>query len=277
MNTGKDGVRLNKFISDTGICSRREADRLIEEGAVKVNGRLADMGMRVGAGDSVSVRGRLLKAKPAAVYLAFNKPVGVTCTTDRNEPANIVDAVRYPGRIFPVGRLDKDSEGLILLTNDGDAVNKILRAGNAHEKEYVVTLDRPFSGDLVNKLAGGVPILGTVTRSCQVRQIGADTFNIILTQGLNRQIRRMAEHFGFNVTRLKRVRIMHIPLGNLRPGEWRQLKEAEVAALENRLADSSKTEAARRPQRRRAFRKESGGLRAAAYRQPSGRRGKPRS
>lgn len=238
-------TRLNKFISETGICSRREADRLIEEGQVKVNGRVAEMGLRVSAEDRISVRGKPLKAKPAPVYLAYNKPVGITCTTDPEVPENIVDAVNYKkSRIFPIGRLDKPSEGLILLTNDGDIVNKILRAGNAHDKEYVVTVDKPFGPDFVQKMASGVPILGTVTQPCRVRQLGPKSFNIILTQGLNRQIRRMAEYLGYEVTRLKRTRIMNITLGDLKPGQWRPLNKKEMALINQMVADSVATEEA---------------------------------
>lgn len=239
------GIRLNKFISETGLCSRREADRLIEDGLVKVNGRVADMGVRVTPADQVLVRGKPLKAKPAPVYMAYNKPVGITCTTDPEVPDNIVAAVNYRrGRIFPIGRLDKPSEGLILLTNDGDIVNKILRAGNAHEKEYVVSVDRPFGADFVQRMAAGIPILGTVTQPCQVRALSADSFNIILTQGLNRQIRRMTEYLGYKVTRLKRTRIMNIRLGELKPGQWRLLNGKEMALINGMIAGSSGTEEA---------------------------------
>lgn len=237
-------VRLNKFISNTGLCSRREADKLIDEHQVKINGRLADTGMQVRDGDQVTVRGKLLKPKPKAVYLAYNKPVGITCTTDRQIIGNIVDAVNYRGRIFPVGRLDKASEGLIFLTNDGDIVNKILRAGNAHEKEYIVSVDKPVSDGFIKKMAAGVPILGTVTQPCKVRQISANSFNIVLTQGLNRQIRRMAEFLGYNVTKLKRIRIMNVRLNDLPTGQWRELNSAEMQTIENLLQHSDKTEAA---------------------------------
>jgi len=238
-------TRLNKFISETGICSRREADRLIEEGQVKVNGRVAEMGLRVSAEDRISVRGKPLKAKPAPVYLAYNKPVGITCTTDPEVPENIVDAVNYKkGRIFPIGRLDKPSEGLILLTNDGDIVNKILRAGNAHDKEYVVTVDKPFGQDFMQKMASGVPILGTVTQPCRVRQLGPKSFNIILTQGMNRQIRRMTEYLGYEVVRLKRTRIMNITLADLKLGQWRPLNKKEMALINQLVADSVATEEA---------------------------------
>lgn len=249
MTTPND-TRLNKFISETGICSRREADRLIEEGSVQVNGRTAEMGMRVSDSDRILVRGKPLRAKPSAVYLAYNKPVGVTCTTDPEVPGNIVDAVRFRGgRIFPIGRLDKPSEGLILLTNDGDIVNKILRAGNAHEKEYLVTVDRPIDGEFLQRMASGVPVLDTVTRPCKVRQISSDIFKIVLTQGLNRQIRRMTEYLGYNVTRLKRVRVMNIDLGGLKVGQWRELSPAEMAIVDRMIATSSKTEEASLPRK----------------------------
>jgi len=203
------------------------------------------MGLRVTPEDRVMVRGKPLKAKPAPVYLAYNKPVGVTCTTDPEVPDNIVSAVNYKkGRIFPIGRLDKPSEGLILLTNDGDIVNKILRAGNAHDKEYVVTVDKAFGAEFVQKMASGVPILGTVTQPCRVRQLGPKSFNIILTQGMNRQIRRMTEYLGYEVTRLKRVRIMNISLGDLKVGQWRPLNKKEMALINQLVADSSATEEA---------------------------------
>lgn len=235
-------TRLNKFISETGIVSRREADRLIEEGAVKVNGRRAEMGMRVTDADRITVRGKPLRAKPRPVYLVYNKPVGVTCTTDPADPTNIVDAVNYPQRIFSIGRLDKPSQGLILLTNDGDIVNKILRAGNANEKEYQVRVDRPINQAFIDRMGAGIPILGTVTNRCTVRQTGANSFTIVLTQGLNRQIRRMTEYLGYEVTYLRRVRLMNIHLAKLTPGQWRELSGKEMATLESMLGDSSKTE-----------------------------------
>ena len=240
-------IRLNKFISETGICSRREADRLIEEGSVQVNGRPAEMGMRVTSADHILVRGKPLKVKPKAVYIAYNKPVGITCTTDPAIAGNIVDAVRSPGRIFPIGRLDKPSEGLILLTNDGDIVNKILRAGNAHEKEYRVRVDRPIDAEFLQRMATGVPVLDTVTRPCTVRQVSPDSFVIILTQGLNRQIRRMTEYLGYEVIRLRRVRVMNIELGGLKPGQWRELNQEELALVDEMIASSSKTEEASLP------------------------------
>ncbi|MAX33144.1 MAG: 23S rRNA pseudouridine(2604) synthase RluF [Halomonadaceae bacterium] len=243
-------TRLNKFISETGIVSRREADRLIEEGAVKVNGRRAEMGMRVTDADRVTVRGKPLRAKPRSVYLLYNKPVGVTCTTDPADPTNIVDAINYPERIFPIGRLDKPSQGLILLTNDGDIVNKILRAGNAHEKEYQVRVDRPIDQAFIERMGAGIPILGTVTQPCPVHQTGPNSFTIVLTQGLNRQIRRMTEYLGYEVTYLKRVRLMNIHLNRLSPGQWRELSEDEMATLEGMLGDSRKTEEASLPKRK---------------------------
>lgn len=232
--------RLNKFISDTGVCSRREADRLIESGQVRVNGKVASVGMQVTEADFIVVGKKPLRAKPAPVYLAYNKPVGVISTTDPEVPENIVDAVNYRGgRIFPIGRLDKPSEGLILLTNDGDIVNKILRAGNAHDKEYLVWVDKPLTPEFIRRMAAGVPILGQITQPCPVRQLTATSFNIVLQQGLNRQIRRMAEYLGYQVTRLKRVRIMNISLGGLQPGQWRLLHKKELAIINAAVADSS--------------------------------------
>ncbi|SFX44660.1 23S rRNA pseudouridine(2604) synthase RluF [Marinospirillum alkaliphilum] len=278
MTTETQGIRLNKFISETGLCSRREADQLIEDGLVKVNGRVADMGVRVTSEDHVQVRGKPLKARPAPVYLAYNKPVGITCTTDPEVPENIVRAVNYKkGRIFPIGRLDKPSEGLILLTNDGDIVNRILRAGNAHEKEYVVAVDRPFGPDFVQRMSSGIPILGTVTLPCKVRQLSANSFNIILTQGLNRQIRRMTEYLGYEVTRLKRTRIMNISLGDLKPGQWRLLNQKEMAQIQAMIADSSGTEEASqvlaRPARKLRPRPEAGATATPANRRGSSRAG----
>jgi len=199
------------------------------------------------------VGGKPLKAKPAPVYLVYNKPVGITCTTDPEVPENIVSAVNYrKGRIFPIGRLDKPSEGLILLTNDGDIVNKILRAGNAHDKEYIVTVDKPFDAEFVRRMSSGIPILGTVTKPCKVRQLSPTSFNIILQQGLNRQIRRMTEYLGYNVTRLKRVRIMNISLGSLKVGQWRLLNQKELDVITTMLAESSSTVDAE-PQKKKRF------------------------
>ena len=236
-----NATRLNKFISETGICSRREADRLIEKGCVLVNGQRAEMGMKVSEVDRITVNGKPLKVKPRAVYLAYHKPLGVTCTTDQSIEGNIVDAVNFRARIFPIGRLDKYSEGLIFLTNDGDIVNKILRVGNAHEKEYVVNVNKPITREFIRAMSSGVPILDTVTLPCKVKQLSTASFNIILTQGLNRQIRRMTEHLGYNVTRLVRTRIMNVRLGNLQPGKWRELNNQEMAQIEAMLVNSSKT------------------------------------
>ncbi len=233
-------TRLNKFISDTGICSRRQADAYIAAGEVTVNGKPAEMGLKVSAADVVLLKGQRLGAKPKRVYLAYHKPVGITCTTERHIAGNIIDAVNYPERIFPIGRLDKPSEGLIFLTNDGDIVNKVLRAGNAHEKEYVVTVNKPITDNFIKKMAQGVPILGTITLPCQVTQVSKTTFKIILTQGLNRQIRRMAEYLGYEVLKLKRVRIMHIRLAELKPGKWRLMDKYEIAMLDQLVQDSSK-------------------------------------
>jgi 23S rRNA pseudouridine2604 synthase len=224
-------VRINKFLSETGLCSRREADAWIEAGRVQVNGEIAVLGTQVADHDTVLVDGEPMQVKPQRVYLALNKPVGIECTTDREVPGNIVDFVAHRQRVFPIGRLDKDSEGLILLTNDGDIVNRILRAEHEHEKEYIVSVDRPLTPEFLDGLARGVPILGTVTNPCTVRQVGRNTFRIVLTQGLNRQIRRMCEHFDYTVRRLQRVRIMHIHLGDLPIGRWRNLTAAEVRPL----------------------------------------------
>ncbi len=224
-------MRLNKFLAETGACSRREADEWIEAGRVTVNGTRAVLGTQVAEGDEVRIDGQPLRARPRRVYLALNKPIGVECTTDRDVPGNIVDFVGYPERIFPIGRLDKDSEGLILLTNDGDIVNTILRAENEHEKEYIVAVDRPITPAFLAGMAAGVPILDTVTNPCKVTQVGKNTFRIVLTQGLNRQIRRMCEHFDYRVRRLQRVRIMHVHLGSLPVGKWRELSAAELRGL----------------------------------------------
>ena len=225
-------MRINKYLAESGACSRRQADQWIEAGRVTVNGARAVLGTQVVEGDVVLVDGNPLRERPTRVYLALNKPVGVECTTDRGVPDNIVDFVGHRERIFPIGRLDKDSEGLILLTNDGDVVNTVLRAENEHEKEYVVAVDRPLTPGFLQGMAGGVPILGTVTNPCRVTQVGRNTFRIVLTQGLNRQIRRMCEHFGYTVRSLQRVRIMHVRLGDLPLGRWRNLTPAEVRGLE---------------------------------------------
>jgi len=224
-------MRLNKFISDKGVCSRRVADEWIAAGRVSVNGETATLGTQVRDNDEVRIDGRALSARPPRLYLALNKPVGIECTTNRAVPGNIVDFVAHRERIFPIGRLDKDSEGLILLTNDGDIVNSILRAENEHEKEYVVTVDRPVTDDFVRAMARGVPILGTITNRCEVERVAKNSFRIVLTQGMNRQIRRMCKHFGYTVRRLQRVRIMNIRLGKLEVGAWRPLTKTELAGL----------------------------------------------
>lgn len=224
-------MRLNKFISETGICSRREADRWIEQGLVTVNGVRGELGTQVSEDDDVRVRGRSLGKKKKSTYIALNKPVGITCTTERHIPGNIIDFIDHPERIFPIGRLDKDSEGLILLTNNGDIVNAVLRSENNHEKEYVVTVDKPVSDDFLVGMAAGVHILDTVTKRCKVTRVSKFVFRIVLTQGLNRQIRRMCEVFGYEVRRLQRVRIMHIQLGHLKPGQWRNLTARELREL----------------------------------------------
>lgn len=234
-------TRVNKYLSASGFCSRRAADRLVEEGQVRINGELAVMGSQVAEGDTVTVSGRrVLPRQEAPVYLAFHKPVGIVCTTDtRREKDNIIDYIGYPTRIFPIGRLDKFSEGLIFLTNDGDIVNQILRARNHHEKEYLVKVDQPVTPAFIAAMGAGVPILDTVTRPCRVEPVTEHSFRIVLTQGLNRQIRRMCEALGYRVRRLMRVRIMNVEL-DLGPGELRDLRPAELKRLKYLLKDSSK-------------------------------------
>lgn len=229
------GKRLNKFVADSGYCSRREADRLIAEGRVQVDGRPGGLGDRVLPGMRVTVDGQSLSGRGEKVYIALNKPAGIVCTTDPREPMNVVDYLDYPIRIFPVGRLDKDSEGLLLMTSDGEIINRILRAAGGHEKEYEVEIDRPVTKEFVEKMSAGVPILDTVTLPCRVRRTGEKSFNIILVQGLNRQIRRMCEALGCNVVRLRRIRIMNVRLGSMRPGQWRELSEEELSGLMGRL------------------------------------------
>jgi 23S rRNA pseudouridine2604 synthase len=235
-------ISLNKYISETGFCSRREADRFIEECRVTINGKDADKGNRVKPGDIVKVDGENLKRKDAPVYIMLNKPKGITCTTDTNEKNNIVDYVNFKSRIFPIGRLDKLSEGLIFMTNDGDIVNKILRAGNGHEKEYMVTTDKKFDYEFINKMRAGVKILNTTTKPCFVKHEGDARFRIILKQGLNRQIRRMCETLGFKVTSLKRVRVMNFTLKGIELGKWRFFTTDEIKLLNDLLANSSKTD-----------------------------------
>jgi 23S rRNA pseudouridine2604 synthase len=235
-------ISLNKYISDSGFCSRREADRYIEECRVTINDKDAQKGNRVSEGDIVKIDGESIKKKKTAVYLLLNKPKGVTCTTDLKDKTNIVDFVNYKTRIFPIGRLDKLSEGLIFLTNDGDIVNKILRAGNGHEKEYIVSVDKPINTEFINKMRNGVKIPGAITQKCFVKQEGDNRFRIVLTQGLNRQIRRMCEALGFRVTSLKRIRIMNISVSGLQPGKWRYFTPQEINAINEMLQFSSKTD-----------------------------------
>ena len=232
-------MRLNKYISETGACSRRQADQWIEAGRVTLNGMPAQLGLKVEANDEVRVDGKLIAARKKPVYIALNKPVGITCTTESHVQDNIVDFIGYADRIFPVGRLDKDSEGLILLTNDGDIVNRILRAENEHEKEYLVQVNRPITDLSLSMLRSGVRIMGVMTKPCKALRTGPDSFRLILTQGLNRQIRRMCSALGYRVERLRRVRIIDIELGSLKPGEWRYLSEAEIAELTARGVTSS--------------------------------------
>ena len=226
-------TRINKYLSEVGYCSRRAADKLINEGRVSVNGIVPEMGTKITKEDEVRVDGELIsEAKEKPVYIAFNKPVGIVCTTDiKVEKDNIIDYINYPKRIFPIGRLDKPSEGLIFLTNDGDIVNKILRARNNHEKEYLVTVNKPITNNFIQKMSSGVPILDTVTRKCKVEQIAKNKFKIILTQGLNRQIRRMCEFLGYKVYTLKRIRISYILLDNLPSGKLRKLNKKEIKLL----------------------------------------------
>jgi len=231
-NTGK---RLNKFIADSGYCSRREADRLIEEGRVMVDGHKGVLGDKVIMGTKVVVDGHSLTGDGEKVYIVLNKPAGIVCTADPREPMNVVDYLNYPIRIFPVGRLDKDSEGLLLMTSDGEIVNRLLRAAGGHEKEYEVEIDRPVTREFVEKMMAGVPILDTVTLPCKVRKTGERSFNIILIQGLNRQIRRMCEALGCNVRKLRRIRIMNIRLGNMQPGQWREVTNEELTTLMREL------------------------------------------
>lgn len=240
----EDLISLNKYISSSGFCSRREADKLIEQARVTINGELVLAGARVAPGDKVEIDGEPIKGnkKQRPIYIAFNKPTGVTSTTDLKDKTNIISFISHPKRIFPIGRLDKDSDGLIFLTNDGDIVNKILRASNFHEKEYIVTVDKTLTPDFVRQMGNGIPVLGSVTRKCFVRQEGGRRFRIILTQGLNRQIRRMCEYLGYDVVKLTRVRIMNVQLGNLPLGHWRYLTGPEIDKLNEMVAESSKVE-----------------------------------
>ena len=241
MNTSN--IRINKLLSEVGFCSRREADKLIEQGRVKLNGDKAIIGCKVKLTDEVSVDNKIIyrPKKKKMVYLAFNKPKGIVCTTDvMREKDNIIDFINYPTRIFPIGRLDKMSEGLIFLTNDGDIVNKILRARNNHEKEYEVTVNKPVTKEFITKLKEGIPILNTITKTCEAKQTGKKTFKIVLTQGLNRQIRRMCEYLGYDVKKLKRIRIMNINL-DIKVGEYREFSPEELNRINQLLIKSNKT------------------------------------
>ena len=233
--------RLNKAISETGYCSRREADRLIEQGKVKVNDEIAGLGVQVSENDKIFVEGKQITNSVKLIYLAFNKPVGITSTTDTTIKSNIIEFINFPERIFPIGRLDKPSEGLIFMTNDGDIVNKILRSKNNHEKVYVVTVNKKITPDFIEKMSSGVPVLDTITKKCTVKKINDFTFNIILTQGLNRQIRRMCDYLGYEVKTLKRIRIMNIKLGNLKTGKYRYFTPDELTEVLRLVEDSIKT------------------------------------
>ena len=246
-------VRINKYLSETGFCSRREADRLIEQGRVTINGKVPEMGTKVAPGDEVHVNGVLVENKKQKhIYLAFNKPAGIECTTNQKIKDNIVDYINYPERIFPIGRLDKASEGLIFMTSDGDIVNKILRARNNHEKEYIVTVNKPITDRFIDRMANGIPILETITKKCKVEQISKYVFRIILTQGLNRQIRRMCEYLDYEVTALKRTRIINISL-DVPVGKYRELSDKEITELNQLIAPSSKTEEASLPNNKSKF------------------------
>lgn len=235
----QEGIRINKFLSEAGVCSRREADRALEAGQIRIGGRVAVLGDRVQENDTVYYKGKPVRREEERILIAFHKPRGIVCTTSKKEGVNIVDFIGYPKRIYPVGRLDKDSTGLILLTNDGDIVNKMMRAGNYHEKEYVVTVNRDITDDFVAQMSSGVPILDTVTRECKVWKTGAREFHIILTQGLNRQIRRMCEALGYRVRTLKRIRIMNISLGDLKEGTYRDVTGEEWRELQRMVQYSS--------------------------------------
>ncbi len=236
------GTRINKYLSEVGFCSRRKADKLLEAGKITINGKIPELGTKVLPEDEIRVNGKIIqKPNEKTVYIAFNKPKGIVCTTDtRVEKDNIIDYINYPKRIFPIGRLDKPSEGLIFLTNDGDIVNKILRARNNHEKEYIVKVNKPITANFIHKMQNGVPILDTVTRKCKVEKLGKYTFKIILTQGLNRQIRRMSEYLGYKVIKLKRIRIMNVNL-DIPVGKWRDLTKEELQEINRLVADSTKT------------------------------------
>ncbi|WP_310604607.1 23S rRNA pseudouridine(2604) synthase RluF [Anaerosporobacter sp.] len=240
----QEGIRVNKYLSDCGICSRRQADRYVEEGRIQVNGEVAVMGTKIFQGDVVKFDNKTISKEDEMIFLAMNKPRGITCTAQKEDPDNIIDFLNYPKRVYPIGRLDKDSEGLILLTNDGSIVNKILKASTFHEKEYIVTVNKPITLKFLESMREGVPILDTVTRECEVTQINKFTFNIILTQGLNRQIRRMCEYLGYRVVSLQRVRIMNIKIGKLKVGTWRKVTEQELEDLYKLTSTSQKKQTA---------------------------------
>ncbi len=258
--SNKNSVSLNKHISSTGICSRREAEIMIREGRVTINGEVSKLGNRVFSGDEVRIDGKKIVSKPKAFYIAFNKPIGIVSTTDRKEPKNIIDYINHKERLFPIGRLDKPSQGLIFLTNDGDIVNKILRSGNNHEKEYVVTVTVPITREFLKNMRNGVRILGKVTKRCEVAKIDDFNFKIILTQGMNRQIRRMCEALNYRVSKLKRVRIMNVKLGDLKIGRWRSLSQKEMGQINFMISQSSKTEEASKENRpaKKSYPKRSG-------------------
>ncbi len=237
----ENGVRINKYLSEAGVCSRREADRQVEEGNVTIDGVIAQAGSKVMPGQTVCFHGKPVKKEEEMILIAFHKPVGIVCTAEKREKNNVIDYINYPKRIYPVGRLDKDSEGLLLLTNNGDIVNKMMRAGNMHEKEYIVTVNKPVTDSFLRGMAGGVPLveLNATTRKCKVERIGKKQFKIILTQGLNRQIRRMCEYFGYRVEKLVRTRIMNIELGDLEKGTYRDVTEQEYKKLLQLIKNSS--------------------------------------
>ena len=244
-------MRLNKYLSDAGVCSRREADRLVQDGRVMVDGKTAVLGMQIKEGQEILVNGKKVRREEKKVLLLFHKPRGIECTANPKIKKNVISYIDYPIRIYYIGRLDKDSEGLLLLTNQGELVNKMMRAGNCHEKEYLVTVDKPVTDDFIKKMSSGVPILGTVTRKCQVEKTGKKTFRIILTQGLNRQIRRMCEYLGYRVERLVRVRVMNLELGDLPVGQYREAAEKELENLKSLIQDSSETTVIRKNERRK--------------------------
>ena len=244
-------MRLNKYLSDAGVCSRREADRLVQDGRVMVDGKTAVLGMQIQEGQEILVNGKKVRREEKKVLLLFHKPREIECTANPKIKKNVISYIDYPIRIYYIGRLDKDSEGLLLLTNQGELVNKMMRAGNCHEKEYLVTVDKPVTDDFIKKMSSGVPILGTVTRKCQVEKTGKKTFRIILTQGLNRQIRRMCEYLGYRVERLVRVRVMNLELGDLPVGQYREAAEKELENLKSLIQDSSETTVIRKNERRK--------------------------